>query len=251
MIAYASRTGTASTLAALRAHGWRLLMSAANDWRHEGMPFAIDNGAFTYAARQQEFDSGRFAQCVAGYGSVADFVVVPDVVGNAAKTFELAEAWLPHLTKGKVQRALVVLQDGAEEHDVDRLLKHGRHVGLFLGGSTEWKVANLERWGRFAQERGRYYHVGRVNSLKRLRACASAGADSFDGTSAVQFPSTIPDLDRWRREGSLEHGPADVDAPRDYEADAALVAQELRTYRDDETVELSAGALRALLRQLG
>lgn len=59
MIAYTSRTGTRSTLEALRRAGWRLLVSAAAEHRHEGMPFAIDNGAWTYHQRGERFDVGR------------------------------------------------------------------------------------------------------------------------------------------------------------------------------------------------
>lgn len=44
MIPYTSRTGTRSTLRALRADGWHLLVSATGVHRTEGFPYAIDNG---------------------------------------------------------------------------------------------------------------------------------------------------------------------------------------------------------------
>lgn len=45
MIGYASRTGTRRNLDALRAAGWRLMVSARGALRTEGFPYALDNGA--------------------------------------------------------------------------------------------------------------------------------------------------------------------------------------------------------------
>lgn len=246
MIAYTSRTGTKSTLDALRAHGWRLLVSAANDHRHEGMPFAIDNGAWTYHQRGERFDGGRFLDCLEQHGPQADFAVLPDVVGDARATLRQAEVWAD-VVASKARRALLALQDGMELGDVERFVPAHSRFGVFLGGTTTWKLRTLDRWGRWATERGTYLHVARVNSVRRVRAAAYAGADSFDGSGPVQFPSMLARLDVARREGTLVHGPARIDAPRDYDADAALVRTELPTYRDDDLVTLPAGALRRML----
>lgn len=72
MIAYTSRTGTRTTLEALRTAGWRLLVSAANDHRMEGMPYALDNGAWTYHSRRVPFDEGRFLDALRLLGEHAD-----------------------------------------------------------------------------------------------------------------------------------------------------------------------------------
>ncbi len=252
MIAYTSRTGTRTTLEALRAFGWRLLVSAANDHRHEGMPYAIDNGAWTYHQRGVPFDEQRFLAAVETHGERADFVVVPDVVADARASLRMAEVWLPRLADrlrptGRGIKLLIAVQDGMTRADVAPWLCR-TSVGIFLGGSTDWKIATMHRWGVVALGLGSYYHVARVNTVRRIRMAAEAGADSFDGSSPVQFPVTLPKLDRARREGTLI-GPAWCDPPRDYGADADLVARELPTYRDDEEVILEAGALRALLRR--
>jgi hypothetical protein len=75
----------------------------------------------------------------------------------------------------------VVAQDGAEDHV--GLWEHiDRWDVLFLGGTLEWK---LGEWGyemaREATLRGKWVHVGKVNSGTRLRRFAGV-ADSADGT---------------------------------------------------------------------
>lgn len=40
----------------------------------------------------------------------------------------------------------------------------------------------------------RWYHIGRVNSVKRIRLAAEAGADSIDGTSGTLYSVTVPKL---------------------------------------------------------
>jgi hypothetical protein len=70
----------------------------------------------------------------------------------------------------------------------------GPQVGVFLGGSTEWKIARMAYWGRFCAARGIYYHVARVNSIARMSLAASCGADSIDGSSASRYAVTLPKL---------------------------------------------------------
>lgn len=195
---YASRTGTKKNLAALRQHGWRLLVSATGAWRNEGFPYALDNGAWTYAQKGLPFDGGRFMELVSFMGHGSDWIVLPDVVGDSDATARMTDEWLPRLAGYKT---LAVIQDGAEESHMDRLF--GLVHGFFLGGSDEYKLASIDRWGAFAKERGAYYHVGRVNSEKRIRLCEQAGADSVDGTSATRFCKNTPRLTRASREVSL------------------------------------------------
>jgi len=54
-----------------------------------------------------------------------------------------------------------------------------------------------------AAERRRYFHVGRVNTARRIRLCAEAGADSFDGTSVSRYAQTLPLLESARQQPSL------------------------------------------------
>jgi hypothetical protein len=63
----------------------------------------------------------------------------------------------------------------------------GPELGLFVGGSTAWKWANVAALGEIARRTGAYLHVGRVNSQRRIGACIDAGAHSCDGTSPTRF----------------------------------------------------------------
>lgn len=53
----------------------------------------------------------------------------------------------------------------------------------FIGGSTAWKLGpHARRLVADAKRRGKWVHMGRVNSLKRFRYAAAIGCDSCDGT---------------------------------------------------------------------
>jgi hypothetical protein len=79
-------------------------------------------------------------------------------------------------------------------------------VGIFVGGSTDWKLATMRQWGALARECRTYCHVGRVNTVRRIRMCQDAGVDSFDGTSASRFALTLPRLDDAVKQGHIFGG---------------------------------------------
>lgn len=195
MIAYASRTGTRANLERLRANGWRLLVSAAGELRSEGFRYALDNGAWS-ARETGIFDEPAFHRALEQVGAGADFVVAPDIVAGGLASLRLSEAWLPRLES--LPLVLVPVQDGMQPGDVEPLLSD--RVGLFLGGSTAWKLRTMPLWGAVAARRGVYYHVGRVNTPRRIHLCADAGAHSFDGSGAAIWGVTIEPLTRARRD---------------------------------------------------
>lgn len=191
MQSYASRTGTRRNLDAMRGAGWRLLVSAKGALRTEGMPYALDNGAWTAFQQGQPFDEGAFSRAVDLLGEKADWIVVPDIVAGGMASLEFSLRWLDRL-KGCPTRLLLAVQNGMEPNDVRELLSPA--VGLFVGGDTEWKLATVNQWGQLARRRNCYLHVGRVNSAKRIALCAAAGAHSVDGTSASRFEKTLAPL---------------------------------------------------------
>lgn len=194
LTAYASRTGTKQNLDAMRKAGWRLLVSAAGVVRTEGFEkFALDNGAWSAFSQGRPFDELAFGRALDKVGEKADFVVVPDIVEGGQASLEFSLKWLDRL-KGFPQKLLIAVQDGMGIDDVRELLNPS--VGIFLGGSTTFKLQTMEAWGVLARRRNAYFHVGRVNSALRIAKCAAACAHSFDGTSVTRFSKTLPRLDR-------------------------------------------------------
>jgi hypothetical protein len=201
LIAYASRTGTRRNLAALRAAGWRILVTPAKPLVPSGFHFALDNGAWTAFQTGRPFDEIAFADLVEKHGAGADFVVAPDIVAGGMRSLEFSLTWLPRLKN--LRQVLLPLQDGMSPIAIGEVLRAWPAIGLFLGGSTEWKLATMYQWGAVAAAFRRPYHVGRVNTTRRIRLCAEAGATSFDGTSASMYCSNVPKLTAARNQSSL------------------------------------------------
>lgn len=199
MIAYASRTGTRRNLAALRKAGWRLLVVAGAVLRHEGFPYALDNGAWSCHQRGEPFDSSAFEFALGKMGAGADWIVVPDIVAGGLPSLEFSLGWVERVRA--VGPALLAVQDGMAPDDVRGFV--GPRLGLFLGGSTEWKLETMRLWGRLALDLGAYFHVARVNTVKRIVLCQDAGAHSFDGTSVTRYACNLPRLDQARRQGHM------------------------------------------------
>ena len=211
---YASRTGTKTTIEAMRTAGWRMLCAPGQTYAADPpLPYCIDNGAWpAFMARQRwleagrmgppppEFDHAAFVSMVERWGSGADWIALPDVVAGGLRSLAFSLDWLPWLSSFGVVLLLPV-QDGIDPHHVAHLL--GPRVGIFLGGSTEWKLSTMGAWGEVSKARGCHYHVARVNTADRIRRCQVAGAHSFDGTSVTLFSKTLGPLDGCRRQGTI------------------------------------------------
>lgn len=205
MIAYASRTGTRRNLDALRRAGWRLMVSARGALRTEGFRYALDNGAWTAFQRGESFDEAAFERAIARLGADADWIVVPDIVMGGMASLKFSRSWLARLRNRRAladARFMVAVQNGVFPAHVHDLV--GPRVGVFVGGDTAWKLATMAGWARFARARGAICHVGRVNSARRIRLCAAAGVDSFDGSGVSRFAKALPPLDFARRQADVE-----------------------------------------------
>ncbi|HEU5375744.1 MAG TPA: hypothetical protein VFV38_09915 [Ktedonobacteraceae bacterium] len=200
MICYASRTGTRRNLDALRQAGWRLLISRTGNWRTEGFPYALDNGAWSDFQSGRPFDEENFERLLEKLGANADFVVLPDIVEGGMRSLDLSVRWL-NRSLSVCPRVVIAVQDGMEPCDLASLVSPS--VGIFLGGSTEWKLQRMADWGHFCAERHVYYHVARVNTLRRIRLAAAAGAISIDGSSASRYAITVRPLDFAARQPDL------------------------------------------------
>jgi hypothetical protein len=112
------------------------------------------------------------------------FAVVPDVVANHELTLARFFMYASKVRDARFPVAFVA-QDGAESGG----LPWGLIDCLFIGGSTEWKMSeHAYTLAAEARKRGKWVHVGRVNSWSRFSAWA-AHADSADGTFLAFGPS--------------------------------------------------------------
>jgi hypothetical protein len=206
MIGYASRTGTRRNLDALRGAGWRLLISATGVHRHEGFRYGIDNGAWTAFQAGEDWDTpayrGRFEALLITHGQDADWIAVPDIVEGGLVSLAVSLRWLEMLREEfPAQTFLIPVQDGMCGEDLDPYLD--ACTGVFVGGSTSWKEQTAHIWGAVCRKHDAWLHIGRVNSRRRIKLCALAGAHSFDGTSVSRFAKTLPRLDAERRQQSF------------------------------------------------
>ena len=138
-------------------------------------PWCMDNDVFT-----NHFNPNTFRAALDKYAPHANtclFVAAPDVISDATATLTRWPEWQHEITTRGYPAALVA-QDGLTP---DRIPANAD--ALFIGGSTTWKLSvEAQALITAAKARGLWTHVGRVNSQKRIRHFALAGADSVDGT---------------------------------------------------------------------
>ena len=194
VICYATTTNTRRNRDALMASGWRLLFSAANPGAFvHGWRYALDNGAWSAFTGAVPWSDDRFMGALVTLGPGADWVAVPDVVGDGPATLSKLDHWLP-IVMQHARRALIVVQDGMTPPDIAAHL--GPFVGVAIGGSTQWKITQLagDVWGPICRANGSWLHALRVNTGIRIDLAAAAGCTSFDGTSATRFAVNAPKL---------------------------------------------------------
>lgn len=158
-----------------------------------GVTWAADNGCF---GKGYPGDA-RWIAWLERHSADADrclFATAPDVVADSAATLRRSALWYSAIRSLGYRPALVA-QDGLRVadvpwHDVD---------ALFIGGSTPWKLdSNATTLAHAAKARGKWLHMGRVNSGKRWRYAESIGCDSVDGTFLTFGPDTnLPRLRAW------------------------------------------------------
>ena len=169
-------------------------VTAVNAAHDAGATWCADNGCFS-----DRWDWRKWWTFLTNNADRADsclFAVAPDVVGNAAATLEKSAPWMPQIrTLG--YRVAFVAQDGQESLPVP----WDEFDALFIGGSTEWKLGpHARELAAEAKRRGRWVHMGRVNSERRYRYAAAIGCDSADGTYLTFGPDVnLPRLLSWTR----------------------------------------------------
>lgn len=178
---------------------------AQGNKRPLGVIWAADNGCFGkgYPGDEEWF---AWLQRNATDAPTCLFAVAPDVVADAPATLARSAPWFAPIRALGYPVALVA-QDGLE----DLQIPWGDFDALFIGGSTAWKLGPYARVViREARHRGKWIHMGRVNSERRYRYAHALGCDSADGTFLVFGPDkNLPRLKTWLRsadQGVMDFG---------------------------------------------
>jgi hypothetical protein len=161
--------------------------------KHEaGVWWGADNGCFTRPERFSEAKYFAWLESRLEHIDRCVLVTAQDVLGDAAATLAASAPMLPKI-RAMGYPAALVFQDGLEALSIP----WDSFDVAFIGGTTAWKLGPAWALVEEARSRGKWVHVGRVNSLARLRACRAAGVDSTDGTH-LRY-ATDCDIPQWLR----------------------------------------------------
>lgn len=165
-----------------------------------------DNGCFG-----GRWNERQWMEWILGVPRSVRFVVAPDVVDLTGRpthdeTLALWRRYGPLLDRHGFTPAFVC-QPGATPRNVPDA------PVLFLGGTTEWKLgAAAWRLAAAGKADGRWVHMGRVNSRRRMGAARAMGCDSCDGTFLTFAPDrNLPALMSWLAD--VESSPMLWEAP--------------------------------------
>lgn len=181
-------------VAALRANPVGVMMQPGIGYSRDNVAtwqWAADNGCFA-----AKWDAGKWLAWLRRMAGVPGclFAVVPDVVGDHAATMARWAEWSPVVRSLGYPLAFVA-QNGCGPDDVP----WDECDAVFLGGDDTYKLGpDAEAVARRAKALGKWLHMGRVNSLRRLRIAADWGCDSADGTFLAFGPDVnTPRLTGW------------------------------------------------------
>ena len=153
-------------------------------------PVAADNACYSNPAG---YSDDRYLRRLAAFPKNCLFATAPDVVGDHEATVTRSRAMLRRI-RDAGRKAAFCAQDGWTE----RTTPWDEFDVLFVGGTTAFKFRAGRQAVRAAKRRGKKVHMGRVNSMDRLRAAAAIGCDTADGTFLRFGPdANLPKLMAW------------------------------------------------------
>jgi len=162
----------------------------------DGAMYACDNGKFGKGWPGGDRWFAWLARTVERYGRErCAWAVAPDVPFDAQGTLAESSEWLPKIRSLGIPVAFAA-QDGSEEPG---MIPWDEVDVVFLAGSTEWKIGpDAQYVSAEAKRRGKGVHMGRVNSLRRMRIAERFRCDSADGTYLTFGRTTnLPKLLHW------------------------------------------------------
>jgi hypothetical protein len=179
--------------------------------------FALDNGCVAAGPDRVPISNPRWSEArwLAMLESLVDqadrclFVVLPDVVCDHRATLARSLPWVDRVRDLGYPVAFA-FQNGSE---VDAAIPWDRIDVAFLAGDDPWKLgAAAGTVATRARLAGKWVHMGRVNSLRRLRLADLTGCQSADGTFLKHGPDVnLPRVLRW-----LDHLATYPPLPLDY-----------------------------------
>jgi len=156
--------------------------------------YALDNDAFAAWTNGKPWDEGAFFEMLqeTKLQPVKPlWVIVPDVVGDLEATKNNWKQYADRIAGFGWPLAFAV-QDGMTREDVPT-----DAAVVFVGGSDDrnWKWRTAHYWCDHFER----VHIGRVNSVRRVRYSEKIGAESADGSSWFRDPSRsrLKDLENW------------------------------------------------------
>jgi hypothetical protein len=163
-------------------------------------PWIYDNGAYSAWVNDETWDADNWLNVMSrAYEAVADgrmpepeFIVLPDVVGDAEATYARTERYFDECPND--WGWYFAMQDGM---NIERACRFARDLGcggVFVGGTSEWKQKHAEEIVLQAHLRGMEAHIARpslprasevTQEAKGFRWAERIGADSCDTTTVV------------------------------------------------------------------
>lgn len=160
----------------------------AGSYLELGAAWAADNGCF---GGLDEAAFVRMLERNKQYAASCKWVAVPDVFNpndldnNARATLDSFEKWSSVVASYGYPLALVA-QNGLENMLDD--IPWNDIVCLFIGGDTAWKLGEgVKLLVTEAKARGKWVHMGRVNTQRRLYHASVIGCDSVDGQGFSRY----------------------------------------------------------------
>lgn len=150
-------------------------------------PYFIDNGAWSAHVSGEEWDFEAFLSLldrVEDMPREPDFVVLPDIVGDAEGTYRRSATFLRYVTKRDLSPYLAV-QDGM---DVEKAVRYALKLecdGIFIGGSSAWKHKVSGRFLAESHENGLKCHLARPG-IENILDTIERGFDSLDTTTIAR-----------------------------------------------------------------
>lgn len=150
--------------------------------------WAADNGCYPPdddPKRKAPWSAARWGRMMGGISALDDevrarclFCLVPDWPFSHEKTMERFRKYAPVVRAFGLPLAFAI-QDGSTEDNVP----WDDFDVSFLAGTTSWKLGRECMDAAYrSRARGKWVHLGRCNSWRRMDWASYVGADSQDGT---------------------------------------------------------------------